>query len=332
MIVRFALAALAFAATAAPAAAQECQRSRAPDIDFAEATSGRPSLPCVSMTGIVVGRLFVEDERARYRQEQRENDPSSSGAVLGFYASETFDRPTRVRVIGRLSDCAALRNEAEAAAREGSGQDAIVMMTGFCHYFSGRVMRAVHVDVLGEAVPVRLTRAEAGPDLGNLAPLAAGDTRTRMLAAAARFADAVRAGDRTVLAAMHGGGPGARRSPREIDEVLALLTGDAATTPFARLRSGAPVSIEIFGWKPPLWADEAWQRNARASGAEEAIACFAGEGDAAGQLWPIDSKDADNLAQRPYACTRIRLTGQGVDAPAQFDTMQARTGVAEPAR
>lgn len=338
MIHRFVLVALGAVATvaavAAPAAAQECQRSRAPEIDFAQATGGEQTAPCVAITGIIVGRLFVEDERARYRQEQRENDPSSTGAILGIYAPETFDTPTRVRVIGRLTDCSELQNDAEAVAqaRQADGETVIVMMTGFCHYFPGRVIRAVHVDSLGEVRITRLTRAEAGPDLGNLAPLAPGDTRNRMLAAAARFADAVRAGDRTMLAAMHGGGPGARRSPRDIEEVLALLTGDAATTPFAMLRSRAAISTEIFGWKPPLWADEAWQRDLRASGAEEAIACFTDQSEVAEQLWPIDSKDADNLVQRPYACTRIRLTGQGVDAPAQFDTMQARTGVAEPAR
>ena len=39
---------------------------------------------------------------------------------------------------------------------------------------------------------------------------------------------------------------------------------------------------------------------------------------------------ADNLASRPYACTRIRLAGQGIDAVAQFDTFHAAGGVAEP--
>lgn len=327
MIVRFALVAFALVTTATPAAAQECQRSRAPDIDFAQATGGDPALPCVSMTGIVVGRLFIEDERARYRREQRANDPSSTGAVLGFYATETFDTPTRVRVTGRLSDCAALQRGAQSVA----GQDEVIMMTGFCHYFLGRVLRAVHVESLGEARLTRLTRAEAGTELGNLAPLAEGDTRARMLAAASRFADAVRTSDRATLAAMHGGGPGGRRSPRETEAVLALVLDGGGLSPFSALRSRAAVRTEIFGWRPPLWADEAWQRQARASGAEEAIACFTDQTAALDRVWPIDSKDADNLPSRPYACTRIRLTGQGIDAAAQFDTFQAASGVAEPA-
>lgn len=331
MIVRFALVALALVTTATPAAAQECQRSRAPDIDFAQATSGDPAVPCVSMTGIVVGRLFIEDERARYRREQRANDPSSTGAVLGFYATETFDTPTRVRVTGRLSDCMALQSNAEASARQGDGSSAIAMLTGFCHYFSGRVLRAVHVEPIGEARLTRLTRVEAGAELGNLAPLAEGDTRTRMLAAASRFADAVRTSDRATLAAMHGGGPGGRRSPRETEAVLALVLDGGGLSPFSALRSRAAVRTEIFGWRPPLWADEAWQRQARASGAEEAIACFTDQTAALDRVWPIDSKDADNLPSRPYACTRIRLTGQGIDAAAQFDTFQAASGVAEPA-
>lgn len=328
MMVRLALTALAFAANVTAADAQECQRSRAPEIDFAEATGGNPTAPCVSMTGIVVGRLFIEDERARYRREQRANDPSTSGAVLGFYAPESFETPTRVRVTGRLGDCSALQSSAQSMA----GQDEVIMMTGFCHYFVGRVLRAVHVEPLGEARLTRLTRADADADLGNLAPLAAGDTRTRMLAAAGRFAAAVRAGDRATLAAMHGGGPDGRRSPRETEAVLALLLDDSAPTPFSSLRGGAAIRTEIFGWKPPLWADEAWQRQARASGAEEAIACFTDSSEALDRVWPIDSKDADNLANRPYACTRIRLAGQGIDAVAQFDTFQAAGGVAEPQR
>ena len=57
--------------------------------------------------------------------------------------------------------------------------------------------------------------------------------------------------------------------------------------------------------------------------------CFSARPNAA-DLWPIDSKDADNIPGRPYACTRIRLNAVGEDATASFDTEEAPGGAVEP--
>ncbi len=324
MLNRFLLAAVALVGISAPAAAQGCQHSRAPTVTFAQAASGSVTEPCVEIEGVAVGRLLVEDEQARYRRERVANDPSSTGAVLGFYSVTYFEEPTRVRVVGRLSDCA----REDAAAQADAGND-IIMMTGYCHYYRGRTIHALHVEALGPAEFSRLLRADAG-DLGNFSPLPDGDLRSRMEAAAVSFLAAVRSGNRALLTTMHGGGGDGRRSTREVETSVAVIL-DAANSPFAAVRSSSEVTFEIFGWKPPLWADDAWRAGTARTGTADAIACFSERADAAA-LWPIDSKDADNIPGRPYACTRIHIGSTGMDAPASFDTDQARSGVAEPVR
>lgn len=316
------LAAGAIAAFATPASAQQCEAQTSPTVSFSDATGSVALDSCVRIEGVAVGRVLVEDERARYRQEQRRNDPSSTGAVLGLYGEARPGEPTRVRIVGRLSDCATLHARATAA----SDPNSIVMMQGYCHYFGGRVITAHSIEPIGPANFVRQTGGEAAEGLGNLSPLVDGDVRRQMLAAAQRFASALRNGDRAALAQMHGGGPSGTR--RGSDDANALLL-DAPDSPFAPLRSAVPAAMEIFGWRPPLWADAEWHAERARTGSAEAIACFSARSDAAG-LWPIDSKDADNRPERPYACTRIVLSGTGADAPASFDTEQAATGVAEP--
>lgn len=327
----FFFAALAAAqAVSPPDSAAACDAVTARPMTFAEATAEAATGDCVSVEGVAVGRLLLEDGRARYRRETRENDPSSTGAVLGFYAPDTFDQPTRVRVTGRIGNCAAMQQVAEAAnrARATDGAIAITMLTGYCHYFRGQVIRAASVEEIGAAPLVRLTAASAGPDLGNLAPLAQGDLRSRMEAAAVAFLGAVRGGERDLLVTMHGGGRDGRRSQRDVDSSVALIL-DAADSPFAPLRHrSGEIMFELFGWKEPLWADADWRQQAARRGDADAIACFSASPDA-DSLWPIDSKDADNIPERPYACTRIRISGEGLDAPARFDTEQARTGVPE---
>lgn len=318
-------------ATAQADASAACDAATARSMSFTEAAAEGAGGECVSIEGVVVGRLLIEDGRARYRREARENDPSSTGAILGLYSPRSFDQPTRVRVIGRLGNCAAMQRDAQAAdrARAADGELTITMLSGYCHYFAGQVIRAASVDELGPARLVRLTADTAGPDLGNLSPLAEGDVRARMEGAAAAFLAAVRSDDRAALATMHGGGPDGRRSQRDVASALAVILEDGAS-PFAALRgTEGRISTEIFGWREPLWADAGWRQQAARRGETDAIACFSASRDAAA-LWPIDSKDADNLSGRPYACTRIRIAGEGLDAPARFDTESAPTGLPEP--
>ena len=230
-----------------------------------------------------------------------------------------------MRVIGTLSNCATI----EGIGRELNADNPVNLM-GYCHSFSGITLTAVSTEILGSAPLERMLPVAAGPTIGNLSPLAESDTRRQMLAAAERFLSAVRVRDRATLAIMHGGGPNGRRAPRDLERVLAIML-ESPDSPFADLQTRGAVTTEIFGWKPPLWADDAWRAEATRTGTADAIACFSERSDAAA-LWPIDSKDADNIPGRPYACTRIHISSTGMDAPASFDTEQARSGAAEPVR
>lgn len=318
----FLLVTFAAALVSEPAAARECTSRNAPALAFTDATTGDLPTRCVTLEGIAVGRLFIADERARYRREVRENDPSSSGAVLGLYSSERFEMPTRVRITGRVMDCAAL----EASARNAREQAALV--GGYCHYYNGRAFRAGRVVRLGPATITRLRRADAGEELGNLAAIPPGDDRERLIASADRLFAAIKSGDRREIAALHGGGPGGTRSADEIAHTLHLVLDDPLS-PFAALHGPGGANVEILGWREPLWANDEWREQRRRSPSLDAIACWSVRLDAASQ-WPIDSKDADNLPGRPYACTRIHINGTGADAGASFETLQAVSGAMEP--
>ncbi len=268
---------------------------------------------CVTVEGVAVGGVLAADGDARYVRERRLNDPSSSGAVVGLLR-DPVDRPMRVRVRGRLIECA-----------QTPGRGATM---GYCDVFRGRAIAAPEVTPLGDARLVRMLPGARHGDLGNLAPLAAGELHDRMAAAAARYLNALHAGDRRALADLHGGGDGSR-SPTEVSAMLRLML-DAPDTPFVALRAADPATVHValFGWKPPLWADAAWTQEAARAG-DDAIACFSVRADA-DALWPIDSKDADNLAGRPYACTWMHIDGTGADSPASFFTDQAVAGAEEP--
>ncbi len=297
----------------------------------AHASIGR----CVAVEGIAVGRLLVADGSARYRPERVENDPSSNGAILGLEGEQSFAQPVHVRAIGRVRDCDAVPSAAPSAAPPATP----AAPGGYCQYFKGLVLEPISITPGESAHFTRLTRAEAAPGLGNLLPLADSDVRRQMMGAARSFLTALRSGDGATLTAMHGGAPasatpgaapaeGGHRDPADIQAMLRLTLADAQS-PFASLRRSGTLLIEVFGWRDPQWADAAWQQERARQPAADAIACFSARPDAA-DLWPIDSKDADNRPGRPYACTRIHLAGVGEDAPASFDTAQAANGASEP--
>jgi hypothetical protein len=329
MLTRLASMALVLLALcgALPAAAQDCGTTTPSRVlTFGEATGAAvPATNCAVMEGILVGQLFVEDNLARYRLPQRLNDPSSTGAILGYYGEQRVTRPMRARLTGRIAPCTT--SDGSVTARTPPEQ--LVGQFGYCAGYAGRAFQASRVELLGPATFVRVLPDAQRPDLGNLAPLVPGETRTRMLRSVQRFLTAMMARDMAALAALHGGGPDGRRSPAEIASILAQLMA-ATNSPFAPLRGTDParVQVALFGWKRPLWADADWDRETMRAG-EDAIACFSTRADAA-RLWPIDSKDADNVPGRPYACTRMHVDGTGIDAQATFDTEQASAGFAEP--
>ena len=290
------------------------------DIDASRATAaGR----CVTIEAVAIGRLLATDVYARYRLQRVDNDPSSSGAVLGLYTEQSFRSPTHVRVRGRIDDC----DSALAQVRSQPGT--IPFQRGYCQFFKGLFIAADAIETGETEVMLRQPVRGAPEGWGNLSPLAAGDVRRQMEAATRRLLVALRTDDRAAVATMHGGGPGGTRSPVELERVESMLFV-APDSPWAAIRAPGDVAIELFGWREPLWADAAWREQRARMTDADAIACFSTRTNAA-DLWPIDSKDADNLPGRPYACTRIRLSGVGADGRVSFQTDEAPNGAVEPA-
>ncbi len=307
---------VASGASAQEAIAPSCDATQAQDMDFAGAMTA-PLGSCVVLQGVRIGHIFAADGAARYMPELRENDPSSTDRILGLVGDVADLPPQRARIIGWLADCAAIRPNVGASV-------------GYCDVFKGRVLHiALSVD-LGDAALTRLTRAMAGAEAGDLSPLADGDVARQMAAAAAQFLGLLRSGDRAGLTHMLGGGADGRRDDAGVGQSLHLMLDDAAS-PFASVRraDGTAVVSQVFGWKAPIWADAAWHAARTRTGTAEGLACFSTAQNAAA-LWPIDSRDADNVPGRPYACARILLLGTGADAPVIVEAIAAPTGFPEP--
>jgi hypothetical protein len=313
---------------AAPVAAgrEACDPANAPLVTIADVDANRATAPgrCVSIEAMGIGRFLAATIYARYIMQRVENDPSSNGALLGLYTQQSFRQPTQVRVTGRVDDCDA----ALARARAQTNPAEIPISQGYCAYFKGLFIAVDHIEIGASQPMLRQPRAGAPEGYGNLSPLGEGDVRNRMEAAARRLLVAIRTDDRATVAAMHGGGPGGTRARAQLERVESMMF-IAPDSPWAELREPGDVSIELFGWKPPLWVDASWHEQRAQATSSDAIACFSTRPNAA-DLWPIDSKDADNIPGRPYACTRIRLNAVGEDATASFDTEEAPGGAVEP--
>lgn len=276
---------------------------------------------CVRVQGIVSGMQLLADERARYRLEARYNDPSSTGAIVGlmFATHAGDDTPKQAQIVGRIVDCDRI-NADNGPRHHGQGDVVAIMDDSFCGRYRGRAIEVVSIDDAQPVTLTRLTRAQAGPDLGNLSPLPDGAVRQRIARTIAQLATAVSARDGAAIRRLHTD-PRTGAVAGDVEEVEAL---------YATLPSGSPVTTQIFGWREPRWVDAGWQAEQAAAHTAEAIACLSAVPDAAAR-WPIDSKDTDNSVGRPYVCTRATVVGSGADAQVLLSTTRASSGLPEPA-
>ncbi len=151
--------------------------------------------------------------------------------------------------------------------------------------------------------------AEAPAPRARLVPLATDSVWTpRFAAAADDLAAALRSRDEARWAPLLGG----QWLAAEDRARVAGLLGDG-DSPFRHaLFSKGFAHRAILGWSAPasLNADE---RAAIETGQEaEALVCWSAGG--AGGEWPATAADADNRADRPYACARIAYSIRG-DTP-----------------
>lgn len=161
----------------------------------------------------------------------------------------------------------------------------------------------------GAPAPLLSVETEAPAPRARLVPLAADSVWTpRFAAAADDLAAALRSRDEARWAPLLGG----QWLPADDRARVAGLLIDGNSPLRHALFSKGFAHRAILGWSAPasLNADE---RAAIEAGTEaEALVCWSA--DSAGDQWPMTAADADNRADRPYACARIAYSIRG-DTP-----------------
>jgi hypothetical protein len=316
--------AIASAQTPSPATSEqsECTEANAEAATVRAIASDLPSYVgrCVTVSGVVRRFILYANVDGLYRRRRDWSDPSSNGAALGLdgvhrFNEEHWDEYRAASITGRVGDCTAAHDAADALSENSK---AIVMVSGYCHTAYGAVLRVADAHI-GEARPFeRRMGAWAGPDYGDLEPATPDSAHGRFAAALAQsFLAALRARDESTLLAWHDPSfHGSSRSEEQRRLIDFLLY--KPDSPFAVLRSRAhrPQTIVLVPRGEPK--------------PEEAAVCFCRRADCDAR-WPIAWFDADNLPDRPYACTHVTWSGDpDYDPPAAFHTPMEQYGLAEP--
>lgn len=152
-----------------------------------------------------------------------------------------------------------------------------------------------------EGTPLVPIAPEPAAERAPLAPLAADSPwLTRFEEAADALWPALRSRDAARWGPMLGG---RWLSDRERAAAAALLADRCAA--FAPLLAGTgTVERRIFGWSIPAAYSPADRAEIAARPEAEALVCWAARADGAAR-WPRTAAEADNGADRPYACARI---------------------------
>lgn len=298
-----ALSALAESPACTPANAQ---RATVTEIgENSERLLGR----CVTVTGPANGIALFSGVEGIYRTSRYgasgNPDPDELRRHrLGIYARDNALRSLAVHTpgalwvtaTGRVSTCKREYDAATAAA----GKDAIIMMAGYCHYYSGAVLTDVTFTVDRSRRPYRLTGERARARVGDLVPTPADWPHLQALRNSAEmFRSAVLRRDEAALAEMHG----MDKERNEHDTALLKAILDEPGSPFERLRSVAPPQTQIF----VSVADILRARQGHPPEHPSGTVCYCRGLNCKG-LWPISSIDADNARDRPYVCIRLIWT------------------------
>jgi hypothetical protein len=319
-----ALLALSFSSDAqAQEATPACTAATAIEASVASIANGRTfqNGACVTVSAIAMGEKLYADNVARYRRETVQNDPSSTGAIIGLvgqWGSIGLDAeamPATVRVVGQVVRCAA------PAATTTDGRPAsIVAPIDYCGRFRGFALSVTGMSGTVEPADlVRIPEAQAPSGLGSISPFLNIPERARVDQAASRFITAVQRRDRAGLARMlrpSASFPefGLTRDRQAIAMIINGMFEEGR--PFAAIsRSGTPAR-QILAHNLPLWGFDSPELTAYATEAaratQDGIACFTSNPNPRG-IWPIDEMDADNRRGRPYACVTIVIRQDGTE-------------------
>ena len=267
---------------------------------------------CVRVRGFLQYTSLYSSVEGLYLAQRRDPDSYSLGGDLrhriGLYGEyPSSDALKYLSVVGVVDSCERrgrearrLEDETNRRTRAAGVEDEIIvmMLSGYCHYFPGAVIKVNEAIDLPARRLERLVGDRARLRYGNLVPGRRTWHRYADLHRRAEaFLAAIRTGDRARLSVLHGRF-GARR--QELDRLL-----DDPDSPFRELRGGGarPYIILYYAFdnsgRPP---EE--QRH------QDGFICYCRALDCEGR-WPISTVDTGPRPDHPYACVLVQEDGAG---------------------
>jgi len=93
-------------------------------------------------------------------------------------------------------------------------------------------------------------------------------------------------------------------------EAVAALLADRCAAFAPLFAASGPIERRIFGWSIPAGYSAADRAEIEARPEAEALVCWSAK-EGGLQLWPETAAEADNRAERPFACARITYSLRG---------------------
>lgn len=302
--------------TAAPAG---CTPESARPISFAEVMSGSlegPALECVTVEGLWAVTAFHDGKEGFYADRGSSWMPSSTR--LGVYGwrdrIDPPDRPTPARLTGRIGDC------------EQFGGPDVMMVMGYCHYVRGRFIALGQATADGAAAE-RLTGPAHRVRLGDLLEIDPSSPLHATVEARGReWLNQLRAGDARAYALAYGDQHQLEFIDDPESDFHALFRDERSI--FGRLRGEDQADLRL--WRiadEPLDPED----EPRDPSDYAVLACFR-IGQWTDDRWPVAGVDADNNAERPYACVDLWRETRNGETREGLDAGVGSSGLAEPAR
>lgn len=250
---------------------------------------------CVRIDGYVAHYRFYSDVAGLYAANASNSSDRLNDGWLGLYVRDSRSLRNgfrRATVVGMVQSCDRSYEQALAAAEP----DSMIMMIGYCHYYSGLTLRRATIRQRGRASFYRQAGEAARAAFGDLVAADPNDVPESVRGLAARFLTAFRARDLAAL--RHLVGPWSDsfdNSPELARRYYATLLGGPGS-PLQALRSQREPQQAYFHERQSRDDAEIGQPT-------DWHICFCRRADCT-NLWPISSIDSGGEPTRPYVCFR----------------------------